>query len=271
MRSYSTANIFDYGSYSLAVNTAFAQHHGMQMRLLTPQDGANFEPHDPRWNKVQILLQALDQPTMEGTEAIEYAVWIDTDLIFLDFGLQLEGLLAEHSTFDMIFSADPVMANGVVNSGCVVARNTPWTRNFLRRWWSRFDRTQGMDQHAFSRLWEEEQNDGVSEHIKILSTYAINSHIPSWKYQQPHHPVLHLAGESNVLRTEVFREGWQALCQHNSRNERLPTQLGLSRERLQSLRQSLPLSVVVEQVVEEMYSKTDKTLPLVEIKQVRDF
>ena len=267
--SYSTANIFGYGSYSLAMNTAFAQIHQLGMRLFTPADDANYEPRDPRWNKVRILSRVLDEGLGHGY-TLDYAIWLDSDLVFLDYSLDFEKIIKDHSQFDLIFSADPEPANGVVNSGCIIVKNSAWARAFLHRWWTKFDRSQGMDQHVFNRVWEE--SDAV-DRIKILPVHSINSHIPSWRHQQPSHQVLHLAGASNVLRSIVFRQGFDALCHcatsSDGEVEHLPPQLGLRREYLQHVHDNLPLNESVSKIEEELQSKRGKILPLSEIKKVR--
>lgn len=273
--SYSTTNIFGYGAFSLAINTAFAQHHRLGLRLLTPNDGANYEPRDPRWNKVQILLQELElQGGRRDGRGEEYAVWLDSDLVFLDFSLRFDDIISQYPSADVILSADPEPANGVANTGCIIVRNTLWARSFLRRWWHRFDRAQGMDQHAFTKLWEEEggrQTRGdISQHVKILPMHVLNSHIPAWTYQLPQHRVLHLAGASNLFRAAVFQQGMGALCdsyrsqdylsqQSQSQQEpvqvqenRLPVQLGLHRDQLRHLMTHLPASEVLASLILSM-------------------
>lgn len=328
--SYSTANIFGYGAYSLSMNTAYAQHHdlylqrvgsslsseslsSMSMRLFTPEDGANYEPRDPRWNKVQILLRVLQEQWERSAEKAmiqeddneerdikhQWVVWLDSDLVFLDFSEEggLPALVSDPSNarYDILVSADPEPANGVVNSGCIVARNTAWTRAFLNRWWSRFDRSMGMDQHAFTRLWEEEggstgsesgdREGSITEHIKILPMHALNSHIPAWRHQQSNHPVLHLAGAPNQLRSDVFRKGFQTLCEHHTTTTTItntasdsstaaaiqsppPPQLGLDQKYLQHAQQHLPVATSLASTLQQMRSKTHKLLPLEEIKKV---
>ena len=52
--SYATPSIFDYASYSLAINSIYALRNGYGMRLIDAGVGGH-EPHDSRWNKVKIL------------------------------------------------------------------------------------------------------------------------------------------------------------------------------------------------------------------------
>jgi hypothetical protein len=111
--SYSTEGILDYGAYSMAVNTYYTQLHGYGMVLLTPALGAQYEPRDQRWNKVKILMNALD-PLTGWAKDTDFIVWLDSDLIFLDMGLQFEEVVKAHPSHDMIFSADGDVQNGIV-------------------------------------------------------------------------------------------------------------------------------------------------------------
>jgi hypothetical protein len=113
--SYSTEGILDYGAYSMAVNTYYTQLHGYGMVLLTPGLGAQYEPRDQRWNKVKILMNALD-PLTGWAKDSEFIIWLDSDLIFLDMGLEFEGVVKAHPSYDIIFSADADVQNG---TGCL--------------------------------------------------------------------------------------------------------------------------------------------------------
>jgi hypothetical protein len=110
--SYSTEGILDYGAYSMAINTYYSQLHGYGMNLLTPARGAQYEPRDQRWNKVKILIDALD-PTTGWARDVEFIVWLDSDLIVLDMGFKLEEVIGENPSYDMIFSADGDIQNGI--------------------------------------------------------------------------------------------------------------------------------------------------------------
>jgi len=50
--SFATPNILDFASFSYAVNLFYANQNRYNFRYFTSNDGANFEPRDPRWNKV---------------------------------------------------------------------------------------------------------------------------------------------------------------------------------------------------------------------------
>jgi hypothetical protein len=138
---------------------------------------------------------------------------------------------------------------------------------FLEKWWSSYDRVLGMDQHIFTRIWE--QIPDVKDHILILRPDALNSHLPAWLNQREENQILHLAGTSNVLRKIVFQKGFQEICQAiQSHATRLPRQLGLDRAQLVEYEKNLPTGAVVSQILSEMKSKSGKIIPLSEAKKV---
>jgi hypothetical protein len=92
----------------------------------------------------------------------------------------------------------------MINSGCLLIKNSQWSRSFLQQWWEIQDRKLLSDQEQFDLLYqtllsrEQESSDQqkqiklLEEKIKILPPYALNSDPPAMTKQQEHHPVLHL-------------------------------------------------------------------------------
>lgn len=101
--SYATDNIRDYTAFSFAVNAAYADHNRYVLRLL---DGSSssFDAGDSRWNKVKILETAL-HPRTGWARDLDYLLWVDADLIFLDFGLRLEKVAAKYPHAHILASA----------------------------------------------------------------------------------------------------------------------------------------------------------------------
>lgn len=134
---------------------------------------------------------------------------------------------------------------GLINTGFLILRNTPWMRSFLHDWWySAVDKTIVCDQDAFDQLYarysnreEKEQQheaqplhaDSIRRKVKVLPMDALNSHPPATLHQQDSNRVLHLMGETTSLRTAVFRKGFQNICAARSGGV-LPAQLGLRRD-----------------------------------------
>lgn len=179
----------------------------------------------------------------------------DADAVVLDFGLDLLGLGRQYPQADLLASADIRM--GLINTGVLLLRNTPWMRRFLHQWWygphsvpgdALLDASssssgaawrQVCDQDAFDRLYTHYTNTWapgdprVSEKVKVLPMDALNSHPPAMVHQRPESSVLHLMGEHTALRRELFRRAWGNVCAARSGGV-LPLQLGLKREVLLS-------------------------------------
>eukprot|EP01032_Pedospumella_encystans_P030840 gene30840-34808_t len=214
MFTYETDHIVDYSLHSFAVNSAYAVYRNYDLVLTTSKQGFEFESRDQRWNK--------------------------------------------HPVADLIISADVEPLNGMVNTGCMIVRVSSWSQTFFQEWWEATDRVNGMDQHVFDLLYRRRKNaeevntanglahnERIDEKIAILPTYALNSHIPASRHQEPHHNILHLAGESSVVRAHIFQKAYQEVCRAHVLSVQkdgialntvyLAAQLGLSREVLQAI------------------------------------
>lgn len=284
MFTYETYNILDYALYSFAVNSVYALHHGYNLVSTTSENGFEFETQDQRWNKVKIMetfVTALNQAHLSDEN--RYLVWLDSDLIVLNFNLDLSELVAQHPQADLIISADVEPLNGMVNTGCMIVRVSEWSRRFFQEWWDATERVNGMDQHVFDLVFRRRKessapptNSGISideveTKIAILPTYALNSHIPAFKHQQPHHNILHLAGESAPVRAHIFKTAFAEVCwayrlstrtDSSALNvEYLRPQLGLSREFLQSIDYNAVLNEAVRSVWMKMQTCTNIPAP----------
>ena len=91
--SYATKNIWNYAAYAMAINSAYAEYNGYTLTILDESSGS-FEDSDSRWNKVAILERALN-PIKGWAQDMDYLVWIDADLVFLDFSFRLESVVSE--------------------------------------------------------------------------------------------------------------------------------------------------------------------------------
>lgn len=186
--TYATKDIWDYTAFSLAVNEAYAEHNGYIMLHLDPAT-AKFDDYDARWNKIKILEQALD-PETGWARDLDYVMWVDADLIFLDLGLRLEQVAAEHPKAHVIISAEHAGSSTLVNSGTVMVRNTRWARQFLSDWWSFGPRKMYSDQEQFDLLYESRRAE-MMKNIAILPPDALNSDPPAMTKQKPHNQVPH--------------------------------------------------------------------------------
>ncbi len=255
---YSMPGIANFTQYQIALMSAYAVHNSYVFKSFYKNRDIAHEPRDVRWNKVKLFSEALDPVTGWARHA-DFLVWIgeyyminemlfalpclnlDADAIVLDFGLRFETIAAQYPQADIIASADIRM--GLMNTGFMLLRNTPWTREFVSRWWGVADRGTVCDQDAFDLLYKqyvsEEKSSGsssvasIGDKVRILSMDRLNSHPPAMLHQEPHNPVLHLMGETSAMRTAVFRRAFTAVCEARSGGV-LPPQLGISRQVLLS-------------------------------------
>lgn len=207
--TYATEDIWNYTAYSLAVNEAYAEHNGYIMLHLDPST-AKFDEYDARWNKIKILEEALD-PEKGWGRNLDYIMWVDADLIFLDLGLRLEQVAADNPKADVIISAEHAGSSTLVNSGTVMVRNTRWARKFLSDWWNYGARKLYSDQEQFDLLYESRRNEMI-QHIAILPPDALNSDPPAMTKQKPHNQVLHLMGEHTHYRMKAFGNAFKEIC-----------------------------------------------------------
>lgn len=112
MLSYATESIFDYTAYSYAINSFYAQRNGYDFLLFIPSQGYRYYINDERWNKVKILMNAMNKD-----EKYEYVCFLDADLIFIDFDFDLKALISNYLWADVIVSRDSETKNGIMNSG----------------------------------------------------------------------------------------------------------------------------------------------------------
>ena len=295
--TYATDSILDYSSYSIAINSIYAASHGYSFKFTSPNTGHQFYANDERWNKVRILMTAMEshdikaattstvklserQETVERNIKNTYLIFLDADLIFLDFNMDLDLIVKEYSWADMIFSKDSEPKNGIINSGFIIVKSCEWSYLFLKKWWGTSDiREMATDQHAFSTLWIQDMKE-LEKHIALLEPDAINSNFPAWKNQKSHNPILHLAGGSSVFRTIVFRTGFENVCKafyrklsamnkddfldakHYTTIEvskiirlnagDLPPQLGLDVAFISNVERNLPLRVMIAELVTDI-------------------
>jgi len=255
--TYITHNIMSYAALACAVNSMYSEGNGYKFNILVAGDTDMYESRDPRWNKVKILIDAMDNTDDALTQ---YFVWIDADMIILDMGVKMEEIGKQYPAADILLSHDMILNSptdsssdippGQVNSGLIFVRNTPWAREVLMKWWNDYERSRMSDQSAFLLMFNTMTAQARSK-LEILRPDALNTLFPAWLNQQPSNQFLHLAGESDVYREEVFGLALNALCSSTTSSSRgevtvdvdvdvdgnkpsqstpLPRQLGLSRE-----------------------------------------
>jgi hypothetical protein len=181
------------------LNRLYGKIYGITMNLIDPSKVTkDFEFGDVRWNKVKILYDLLTKKD----EKIDYYIWLDADLIFSDFSFDITTIYSENPTFDVLISKEINPTNGIANTGSMIVKNTDWSREFFKKWWTEYDHGSAMDQHSFEDLYRKTLH--TREHIALLPENKMNSIFPGlWTFCDTD-PILHLAGESNFIREEIF-------------------------------------------------------------------
>eukprot|EP01036_Dinobryon_divergens_P030797 gene30797-40096_t len=150
-----------------------------------------------------------------------YFVWIDADLIFLDFDFDIlqDVVYYDNRTkhADIIISAENHAETGVANTGCFIIKNSSWSRQFLSQWWQEDNATRASahDQIFFDRLYKRYLKENPIEthlHIVVLPTRVLNSMPPALLQLAESDHVLHLMGENDELREVVFSYALQQWC-----------------------------------------------------------
>jgi hypothetical protein len=190
--TFATEDIFDYASYGFAVNEAFAEHHGYKLKLLH-NTLPHYDQHDSRWNKVIVLIDALNSDWAEG---LDYVMWLDADLVFLDMYMDLEALVSQYSHAHFIASSEFIGGSTMINSGACIVKNSEWGRDFLSRWWTFSNRSYYSDQEQFDMMVHSYGQEYIDSNVVILPPNIINSDPPAMEKQRPSDQVLHLMGES---------------------------------------------------------------------------
>ena len=180
---------------------------------------------DARWNRVKIMKELMTSESNSDTnlsskvkvisgvfKTYDYVVWLDADLVIIDWTFSIEELIIENPEKDIILSAEHHAETGVANTGSMIIRNSEWTLNFLQKWWDTFDHSINHDQIFFDRLYKSLSSTERASHIAILPTSRLNSIPPAMLYQQSDHKVLHMMGEALPLRRTVFLRAFRAVC-----------------------------------------------------------
>ena len=94
----------------------------------------------------------------------------------------------------------PLGSTTLMNSGCIIVKNTQWSRIFLKEWWDFADRNLYSDQEQFDLLYEHRRKIAIIQgniysfidKIAILPPHRINTDPPAMTKQKSYHQVLHL-------------------------------------------------------------------------------
>lgn len=230
--TFATQSIWDYAAYAVAVNEVYAEQNSYIFKVFDDTTH-NYKEPDARWSKVKILEDALD-PNTEWSRELDYVVWVDADVIFMDPFFDLDKLVrSTGDTIDIIASAEHIGGSTLINSGTVIAKKTKWAKNFTNWWWTHKSRSLYSDQESFDMIYRLMTSAEQKDHVAVLAPDAINSDPPAMEKQQSHNKVMHLMGEHSPFRIKVFGTAFDNLCKNmNDPKQKLPPQLGVHQANL---------------------------------------
>lgn len=234
-----TAEISNYSAYSTFAKEAYCAYNNYKF-IVADGNISSYEPRDPRWNKVKILSSAIDQNRGFANYS-DYVIWLDADLIMLNFSFRFEEVIEAYPDAHVIISHDADNSKAMMDSGALIVKNSKFSRQFLDKWWgydsddlkdhenhhkklvSKYYFEHG-DQSQLDAVykWYQKQEQKASQNSKkkkkkssyskgdinkiaILPSNAFNSKSPACLYQQDSDRVLHLSDEISSLRRLSFQ------------------------------------------------------------------
>ncbi len=242
---FASPKVYSFAAHNILVNAIYFEKHGYAARLLGIETGDDFHPIDRRWNKVRSIIKALD-PNNGWASTQDALIYIDTDLVIIDWNLDPYVLLSKFPEADLLLSAD---ALDVGNTGFLILRNTVWLRDFMKQWWeSRYTSGTFCDQHVLNKLYHNLKYIGESKKVQILAGNAVNSKWPAMETFHDEDKVLHLMGETPSYRTAVALYTSNIVCETKKELHSnaiasdieflMPKRLGFTRDLLVTLARS---------------------------------
>ena len=212
--TYASLDISAYTAYSLAINMAYCERQNCSFVYLN-DESANYCPMDVRWNKVKILAEGMKT----WGRGMDYLLWLDADLIFLDMNFDIIGDIVSNTSIhhggEIFMSAESAGSSTMINSGSILIKNSDFTAKFLKDWWgNENDRKFYSDQEQFDIVYHRmvAAADPKVQKIVILPPDAMNSDPPAMTNQKDSNKVLHLMGEHTLFRAAVFSSGFKEIC-----------------------------------------------------------
>jgi hypothetical protein len=208
----------EYGKYSIAIMENYCRKHGYIFKVYNHNIQNKLSPY---WIRVQDMYNIL-----QNTRLDSIIVYFDLDAIVHPkyFSTRLETVLSSldnvtNHNWDMYVSIDPHPNNREMNTGIIIARNTEWTRAFVRLWLSNYPKGfwkkdavtlkwecnnclwagDEYEQGMFNRLYQRDIMDSKNR-ILPVGTSILGNNIPSRESF-----TLHLMGYNDKKRLEYFK------------------------------------------------------------------
>eukprot|EP01038_Epipyxis_sp_PR26KG_P013665 gene13665-18337_t len=201
----STSDIYTYSLYSLFLQSIYCYYNNyVLLPLFTDSKLEDYLYH----RKLTNILETLNSYGF----MIDYIIWLDADLILLDFNFSIRDLIIRYENSHIIISAD---VSTMVNTGMFIMKNSVWAKRFVSEWINARNSDGVMnDQLGFDYVYKQRAKiENIDDKIKVLSPEILNSIAPPMGTLEPLHKVLHLAAESLNYRRRVFYIAVQHVCQ----------------------------------------------------------
>lgn len=149
------------------------------------------------WAKVDALKKHLKD--------FEWLVWIDSDLLIMNFNRRLETFLPSNNYIDVVIATDKLG----INAGIFMWRNSPSGHEILERW-SSMATSSVHEQKQLSSLLEKDVK--IARQVQILPLCAFNSYMIAnrltTRYEYGDFAV-HFVGGTWYLQTYIYEKyGW---------------------------------------------------------------
>ena len=151
----------------------------------------------PAWSKILAVQDAM-------TTGCDWVFWMDADALIMNSEIRLEEILPSNPDANLVITQD---VNGF-NAGMWLMRNSPWSIDFLREWWSmthyirKAGGTLSGDNDALRVILREKED--VDAHVYIPPQCAFNSYAWNprvrmwWRYRWD---------KNKIITNGLFKDG----------------------------------------------------------------
>lgn len=220
----------EYGKYSVELMEKYCNMHGYNFQIFDHSSNSVMSPYWIRVNDLYLLLNKTPKNAL--------IVYLDLDAtIHPDFfNSRLETLvdildLNTNNDWNMYAAIDPGIVNYEMNTGVIIAKNTDWTKSFVKTWLTNYPKAfwkkdlksnkwscsnkadtslslinsclwagDEYEQGMFNRLYQRDILD-AQKHILPVDTSLFGNKDPKKKSF-----IIHLMGYNNKTRLKYFKE-----------------------------------------------------------------
>lgn len=217
----------EYGEYSIDLMKKYCENHKYNFQIF---DHSSSSAMSPYWIRVNDLYALLNK-----TPKNSLIVYLDLDAtVHPDyFHSRLETLvdildLNTNKQWDMYAAIDPGIGKHEMNTGIIIAKNTDWTKSFVKTWLTNYpkafwkkdtksnkwtcSKTNSLNFLLINRcLWAgDEYEQGMFNRLYQRDILDAQNHILPVDFSLFGHDnssfIVHLMGQNNKTRTKYFKE-----------------------------------------------------------------